>query len=188
MIIVGSTSPAFSAKAIVQGEIKTVTEKDFANRYVLFFFYALDFSFVCPSEMHALQENLAEFGKREVEVVGISVDTIYTHFAWLNTPRAQSGGQGITFTLIADTSQHLSKAYGVFDEREGLALRGAFVVDRNNIIQYGALNTLAFARSISELLRVVDAIQFVEKYGEVCPANWQPGHEGIKEPLIFKAA
>ena len=175
MIIVGSRSPDFTAEAIVHGVAGIVSLEQYRGQYVLLFFYPADFSFVCPSELHALQRHLPEFHDRHVEVLGVSVDSIHTHLAWLATPVSEGGIAGTTFTLISDTSQRLSRAYGVLDEASGAAFRGVFIIDREGIVQYGSLNTLAFGRSIQELLRVIDGIQFTERHGHVCPANWTPG-------------
>ena len=179
MIIVGSRSPDFTADAVVGGVAGTVSLQQYRGKYVLLFFYPADFSYVCPSELHALQRHLPEFHDRNVEVVAVSVDSVHTHMAWLATPPSEGGIGGTTFTLVSDTNQRLSRAYGVLDEASGAAFRGVFIIDREGIVQYGSLNTLAFGRSIQELLRVIDAVQYTESHGQVCPANWTPDEPGL---------
>lgn len=178
--IIGKRSPEFVADAICQGSLVRLNSLDYYGQYVLFFFYSSDFSVICPTEMYALQEALPEFKKRNVEVVGISVDPIETHLAWLRTPRSQGGVEGITFTLISDVQKKISKAYCILDVEKGYSLRGAFVVDKLGIVQYGSVNTFEIGRSIPDLLRTIDAIQFTETHRELCPVNWQPGQDTIK--------
>ena len=175
MIIVGTQAPDFTAEAVVDGEIADITLSRLAGRYVLLFFYPLDFSFVCPSELHSLQRALTEFQRRDVEVLGISVDSVFTHRAFLQAPKSTGGISGITFSLVSDISHRISRSFGVLAERESVALRATFVLDKEGIVQYGSVNTLDFGRSIGELLRVVDGIQFAETHGGLCPTNWQPG-------------
>jgi len=179
--------PPFSTRAIVNKSIVTLSNIDFIGHYSLFFFYAMDFSFVCPSEIHALQDNLAEFKKRDVKVVGISVDSVYTHMAWVETPREKGGVKGISFPLLSDSTQEMSSQFGVLDQSEGISLRASFIADPEGIIQYASVNTIAIGRSIKELLRVTDAIQFSKEHGQVCPANWKPGSKALKEiPTEFE--
>ncbi len=178
-LIVGKQSPEFLAEAVVDGQVVKINSLDFYGSYVLFFFYESDFSFVCPTEMHALQAALPEFAKRNVKIIGVSVDSVQTHLAWLAVPRDKGGIQGITFTLLSDVTRKLSRAYGVYDEVNGVSLRGTFFADKLGIVQYGAVNSLSVGRNIDELLRVIDAIQFTEKYGELCPIDWQLGDPAI---------
>lgn len=177
--IIGRRSPEFSAQAMIGGKVASVTSVDLLGNYVLLFFYPNDFSFVCPTEMHSLQDNLHEFRKRRVDVIAVSVDSIETHRAWLSLPRAQGGIEGITFTIVADARKELSRAYCVLDERSGTALRGVFLLDRDSLVQYGAVNNLDVGRSVAELLRVIDAFQYTEKHGEMCPVDWTPGTPGV---------
>lgn len=177
--IVGKRSLEFVADAIYRGNIVRLNSLDYYGKYILFFFYSADFSVICPTEMHALQDALPEFQKRNVEVVGVSVDPIQTHRAWLATPRSQGGIEGITFTLISDVQKQISRAYRILNEEKGYCLRGTFIVDKLGIVQYGAVNTFEIGRNITELLRIVDAIQFVEVHGELCPVDWQAGQSGI---------
>jgi len=180
MVCVGKSAPDFCCDAVIDSQIKKVTLKDFGDKYKLIFFYPLDFTFVCPTELHALQENKHEFEKRNTQVIGVSVDSPFSHLAWLEQPKNKGGICGVNFPLIADINKCMAKSYGVLNEEEGVALRGAFLLDKNNIVQYAAINNLPLGRSISELLRIVDALQHVEKAGEVCPANWTSGARAMK--------
>ena len=178
--IIGKRSPEFVADAIVNGEIQRINSLDFYGKYVLFFFYESDFSFVCPTEMLALQEKTAEFKKRSVEIVAASVDSIQSHAAWLKTPQEKGGIAGVTFIMLSDVHKTLSKAYCILDEKTGRSLRGTFFADPAGIVQYGAVYNYAIGRNIDELIRVIDAIQFTEKHGELCPMDWQQGQSTIK--------
>lgn len=170
----GTPAPAFFAHAIKNGKVTTISEKDLLGKYSLLFFYALDFSFVCPGELHALEDNAAEFEKRNTEIYAISIDSIYTHSKWLEKPRSESGILGTSFTLVSDIAQKMAHAFEVLDHEQGFTLRASFVLDENNIIQYAQANSFAFGRSVKELLRVIDAIQYVHTTGEFCPVNWMP--------------
>lgn len=172
MLLIGSKIPGFTATAVRKNEEITITDKDLLGHYSLLFFYGLDFSFICPGEILALDKNLPEFAKRNTDVIAISVDSIYTHKHWLSTPRSQMGIEGANLTLISDMSQKLSRGMQVFDEELGHSLRSTFIIDEDNIIQYGSSNLFAFGRSIVEILRVIDAIQFVKTTGGNCPLNW----------------
>lgn len=180
MIIIGKPCPPFSAPAVVNLEIKTLTEQNLKGHYTLLFFYAVDFSAVCPTEIYSLQKYLEEFKKRNVEIICISVDSIYTHLAWLKTPKSNGGIEGTTFTLLSDLAQTISKSFGVFDESQGLSYRGTFLLDENLIIRYGAVNNMAFGRSTQEILRTIDAIIYTRTNKMACPANWKAGQAGIK--------
>lgn len=179
MIIIGKKSPEFSLSAIQIDKELTVSDKDLLGSYTVLFFYALDFSFICPSEVLALQSKLPDFKERKTNVYGISVDSINTHRRWLATSKQTAGAHGVMYPLISDIPQVLSKGYGVFDHTEGFSLRATFILDEENIIQYGAVNTLAFGRSIDEILRTLDAIQHTKVNGVSCPANWHKGDTAI---------
>ncbi len=185
MIIIGKKCPSFSASGVIHNEIKKITDADFAGHYTLLFFYAVDFSAVCPSEVYALQEKIEEFKKRNVTIVAISVDSIYTHMAWLRWPREKGGIQGVEFALVSDATHELSKMFGVFDYEQALSFRGTFLIDENLIVQYGSVNNMAFGRSTGEILRTIDAIQFAATHGVSCPANWQPGADTLASPLKY---
>ena len=180
MIKIGTQAPAFSCDAIVNNHTKRVSLSDFDGMYKILFFYPLDFTFVCPTELHALQENLSEFKKRGVEVLAISVDSAHAHLAWLNTPKNKGGIEGVSYPLLADITKSIARDYEVLNEQAGVAFRGTFLIDKNNVIQYAAVNNLSLGRSIAELLRIVDALMHVEKAGEVCPANWVSGQKAMK--------
>lgn len=179
MVTVGKKAPQFTAQAVVNEEIKEISLSDYPDFYKVIIFYPLDFTFVCPTELHALQNKLQEFAKRNVLVVAISVDSVYSHLAWLSTPKSKGGIQGIQYPLISDLHKEIATAYGVLDE-SGVALRGTFILDRENIVQCAMINNLPLGRNVDEILRLVDAMQHVEKHGDVCPANWMEGQEAMQ--------
>jgi len=180
MVLIGQQAPAFSCEAVIDGTIKRVSLADFADQYKLLFFYPLNFTFVCPTELHAMQEHLADFNARNTQVLAVSVDSVYSHLSWLNTPKQQGGIQGVTFPLLSDLNKTVAREYGVLNDQAGVALRGVFLLDKTNTVQHASINNLALGRNMSELVRLVDALKHVESYGEVCPANWQAGKKGMK--------
>ncbi|HNA62647.1 MAG TPA: peroxiredoxin [Rhabdochlamydiaceae bacterium] len=180
-MIVGQKAPEFRAKAVVAGEIVTdFSLRDYLGKYIIFFFYPLDFTFVCPTELHAFQEALKNFEQREAQVVGCSVDSAHSHFAWLNTPKAKGGIQGVTYPLVADLNKTIAKDYQVLKEDEGIAYRGLFLIDKKGIVRHQVINDLPLGRSVDEALRMLDALIFYETHGEVCPANWKAGDKSMK--------
>lgn len=181
-VLVGRQAPEFDLEAVVDGGkfIDSCKLSDFRGKYVVLFFYPLDFTFVCPTELHAFQSRLQEFSHKNVEVLGCSVDSKFSHHAWLNTPRSQGGIQGVTFPLLSDINKEASKAYDVLAEKEGVAYRGLFLIDREGIVRYQVVNDLGLGRNVEEVLRMVEALQFTEEFGEVCPANWQKGERAMK--------
>lgn len=188
VLYIGKMAPDFSCDAVIKNTVKRYHLYGSPYRYKLLFFYPLDFTFVCPTELHALQDHLALFEEREVEVLGISVDSVYSHLAWLETPKNKGGIQGVQFPLLADITKSIARQYGVLNEDAGVAVRGVFLIDKDNVIQYASLHNLSIGRSSIELLRVVDALKHVEEFGEVCPANWhndqkalKPSSEGLRE-------
>lgn len=194
--LVGKKAPSFTAAAVVNGGeiVKDFSlDKYIGKNHVVFFFYPKDFTFVCPSELHAFQSKLAEFEKRGVKVVACSTDTEESHWGWLQVPKNKGGIEGITYPIVADTAKTISDAYGVlfgeYDyDSEGnmvatgpmIAFRGLYLIDKNGIVQHQLINNLPLGRNVDEALRMVDALQFVEENGEVCPANWHKGEEGMK--------
>jgi peroxiredoxin 2/4 len=176
-VLVGRKAPDFDVAAVVNGSqfVDSCKLSDFKGKYVVLFFYPLDFTFVCPTELHAFQEKLQEFRDRNVELIGCSVDSKFSHFAWLNTPRSQGGIKGVTYTLLSDLNKTVSADYDVLLEGAGIALRGLFLIDKEGVVQHQVVNHLALGRNIDEVLRLVDALQFTEEHGEVCPANWNKG-------------
>ena len=180
-VLVGKKAPQFVADAVVNGQIvEGFNSEDYAGKYQVIFFYPLDFTFVCPTELHAFQEKLAEFEKRGVQVMGISVDSAFSHLAWVNTPKVQGGIEGVKYPLIADLNKTISADYDVLVEGAGIAYRGLFLVDKEGIVRHQVINDLPLGRNIDEALRMVDALQFVEEHGEVCPANWHEGEKTMK--------
>ena len=181
-VLVGRQAPDFTSAAVLgNGEIV----EDFnlydakKNKYALIFFYPLDFTFVCPSELIALDHKMEEFTSRNVEVIGVSIDSQFTHNAWRNTPVNKGGIGEVKYTLAADVNHNICRSYGVEHPEAGVAFRGAFIIDKDNIVRSQIVNDLPIGRNMNELLRVVDALQFHEEHGEVCPANWNKGDEGM---------
>ncbi len=182
-VLVGHKAPDFCTAAVLaNGEIA----KDFhlskvgQGKYVILFFYPLDFTFVCPSELIALNNRIAEFAKRNVEVIAISIDSQFTHHAWRNTPIEKGGIGPVKFPLVADINNSISKAYGVEHPDAEVALRGTFLIDKQGMVRSQIVNDLPLGRNIDELIRLVDALEFHETHGEVCPAGWNKGDIGIK--------
>ncbi len=174
-------APDFTAQAVMpEGSIKELKLSDYRGNYVVLFFYPLDFTFVCPTEIIAFSDRIEEFKERNTEVIGVSVDSVYTHTAWRNTPRKKGGIGEITYPLVADLNKRIARSYGVLLEEAGIALRGLFVLDRDGVVRHITVNDLPIGRNVDEVLRVIDAVQFYEKHGEVCPANWEKGKEGMK--------
>ncbi len=179
-VLVNKPAPDFEAQAVVDGQFKTLKLSDYKGKYVALFFYPLDFTFVCPTELHAFQDKYAEFEKRNVEVIGVSVDSHYSHFAWLNTPKKQGGIEGVKYPIVADITKNISKEYDVLLEDAGVALRGFFLIDKDGVVQHQVVNNLPLGRNVDEAIRMVDALQFFEANGEVCPANWSKGDKSMK--------
>lgn len=180
-VLVGKSAPEFTAKAVVEQKIiDNFSLSDLKGKYVIFFFYPLDFTFVCPTELHAFQEKADEFKKRDAHVVGCSVDSAFSHLAWLSTPKTKGGIQGVKYPIVADLTKEISKNYDVLKEDEGIAYRGLFLIDKEGVVRHQIVNDLPLGRSIDEALRMLDSLIFFEKHGEVCPANWQQGKKALK--------
>jgi peroxiredoxin (alkyl hydroperoxide reductase subunit C) len=180
-VLVGKKAPEFKLKAVVKGKIvPDYSLSSLTGRYVILFFYPLDFTFVCPTEIHAFQERLEDFKKRETDVIGCSVDSCFSHVAWLTTPRHRGGIEGVEFPILSDIKKEVARAYDVLKEDEGIAYRGLFLIDKVGVVRHQIVNDLHLGRSIEEALRMVDALIFSEKHGEVCPANWQQGKKALK--------
>ncbi len=205
MVLVGKKAPHFTAKA-VKGEaiIENFTLEQFeGKKYVLLFFYPKDFTFVCPTELHRFQEELAEFEARDVQVIGCSTDSEFSHWAWVNTPKNQGGIQGVTYPLVADINKTIAADYDVLAgeyledeygnvevEGEMVSYRGLFLIDKEGIVRHQVVNDMPLGRSVREALRTVDALQHFEQHGEVCPMDWQkgddamtPDHKGVSNYL-----
>jgi peroxiredoxin (alkyl hydroperoxide reductase subunit C) len=178
--LVGKKAPYFEAEAVIGSEFKKINLNDFKGKYICLFFYPLDFTFVCPTELHAFSDKLEEFKKRNCEVIGCSIDSQYSHLAWINTPRAKGGIEGVKYPILADIHKTIARSYGTLFEDAGVAFRGMFLIDKNQVVQQVVINNLPLGRNVEEALRVLDAIQFHEEHGEVCPANWTKGQKGMK--------
>lgn len=176
---VGQPAPDFSATAVYDMEFKTVKLSDYrGKKYVVLFFYPLDFTFVCPTEITAFSDRYDNFAKLDTEILGVSVDSEYSHLAWIQTDRKAGGVGELRYPLVSDLKKEISAAYNVLDPEAGVALRGLFIIDKEGIIQHATINNLAFGRSVDETLRTLQAIQYVQSHpDEVCPANWQPGQK-----------
>jgi peroxiredoxin 2/4 len=180
-VLVGKKAPDFKTKAVVGGNIvNDFSLIHFKGKYVILFFYPLDFTFVCPTELHAFQEKLEEFEKRNAQVIACSVDSSYSHYAWLNTPKSKGGIQGVDYPIVADLNKTIAKDYDVLIPEEGIAYRGLFLIDREGTVRHQVVNDLPLGRSVDEALRILDALIYFEKHGEVCPANWQHGKKSFK--------
>jgi peroxiredoxin 2/4 len=177
---VSQKAPDFSAEAYVNGEFKKVSLADYKGKKVVLFFYPLDFTFVCPTEILAFSDRLAEFKKRDTEVIGVSVDSQFTHKAWADTERAEGGIKGVNYPLLSDINKTIARDYGVLLEDAGIALRGLFMINKEGVLKHATINHLDLGRNIDEVLRLLDAVDHTEKYGEVCPANWKSGEKAMK--------
>ena len=195
-VLVGKNAPSFSTSAVINGNeiVENFSLDQYkGKKYVIFFFYPADFTFVCPTELIAFQEAIAEFEKRDVAIVGASTDSAFSHWKWLQTEQNDGGIKGVKYPIISDQSLMISKNYDVLagafdydDEGEDIfvgapqAYRGLFLIDKDGVVRHQVVNDMPLGRSIEEAIRVVDALQFTEEYGEVCPANWKKGKEGLK--------
>ncbi len=194
MSLVGKKAPDFKAVAVVNGGEfqENFSLEQFKGQKVVFFFYPLDFTFVCPTEIIAFQEQIEEFKKRNTAVVGCSIDSQFSHWAWLNTPQEKGGIQGVKYPLVADLDKTISMKYNVLGgeyvidengemafEGEPVAFRGLFLIDEDGVVQHELVNNLGLGRSVKEVLRLIDALTHLQKYGEVCPANWEEGQEAL---------
>jgi len=194
-VLVGKKAPQFSAKAVVNGhavEDNFSLEQYEGKKNVILFFYPKDFTFVCPTELHAFQEKLSDFESRNTAVVAVSTDTEMSHWGWLQMEKSQGGIKGVTYPVVADTNKTISKNYDVLtgdyfinenDELEAdaelIAYRGLFLIDKKGIVQHQVVNNLPLGRNVDEAIRMIDALTFFEENGEVCPANWSKGKEGM---------
>jgi alkyl hydroperoxide reductase subunit AhpC len=179
-VLVQQSAPDFKAQAVMaDGSFKSVSLSDYKNKYVLLFFWPLDFTFVCPTEIIAFSDRAEEFEKLGVQIIGVSVDSHYTHLAWRNTARTDGGLGQINYPMVADLNKEISRAYDVLLPG-GIALRGLFLIDKEGKVRHQVVNDLPLGRSVDEALRMVQALQYFEANGEVCPANWKAGARTIK--------
>ena len=195
-VLVGKKAPVFNSKAVVNGGeiVENFSLEQFVGeKYVVFFFYPADFTFVCPTELLAFQDKAAEFAALDTVVIGASTDSEFSHWKWLQTPQNQGGIQGVTYPLVVDQNLTISKNYDVligsdeYDEEgnesfvgEPKAYRGLFLIDKQGVVRHQLVNDLPLGRNVDEVLRLIDALQFTEEYGEVCPANWKKGDKSLK--------
>ena len=177
--LVTREAPDFTATAVTaDNQFAELTLSDYRGQYVILYFYPLDFTFVCPSEIIAFNKKLAEFEKRNTQVIGVSIDSEFSHFAWKNTEPKNGGIGNIQYPLVSDIKKEISNSYGVlFDD--AVALRGLFLIDKEGIVRHCVVNDLPLGRNVDEAIRMIDALQFFEAHGDVCPANWKPGEEGM---------
>ena len=181
-VLVNRAAPDFVAPAVLaDGSIVDAFDSSsLRGRYVVMFFWPLDFTFVCPSEIIAHNNRMDKFRALGVEVVGVSIDSQFTHFAWRNTPVEQGGIGPVDFTMVADVRHEITRAYGI-EHEDGVALRASFLIDRAGIVQHQVVNNLALGREVDEMIRLIEALQFTEEHGEVCPAGWRKGQKGMQE-------
>ncbi|MFA6580903.1 MAG: peroxiredoxin [Paludibacter sp.] len=195
-VLVGKKAPVFNSKAVVNGNeiVENYSLEQFVGeKYVVFFFYPADFTFVCPTELIAFQDKAAEFAARNTVLIGASTDSAFSHWKWLQTAQKEGGIKGVTYPIVADQTLQISKAYDVlagseeYDEEgnetfvgEAQAYRGLFLIDKNGVVRHQVVNDMPLGRSVDEVLRMIDALQFTEEFGEVCPANWKKGDKSLK--------
>lgn len=181
-VLVGKQAPDFTAAAVLaDGSIASdFSLSDYKGKYVVLFFYPLDFTFVCPTELIAFSRRIKEFEDRDVQVIGCSIDSQFTHVAWRNTPITEGGIGPVAYPLVADVKHQICKAYDVEFEEDGVAFRGSFLIGKEGKVHHQVVNDLPLGRNVDEMLRMIDALQFTEKFGEVCPAGWNKGDDGMK--------
>ncbi len=184
MAFIGRSVPEITTKAVVDGQIQEgFTLKQFIGKKIVLFFYPLDFTFVCPTELIAFEKARSEFEERGCQVIGCSIDSCYTHLAWLSTPVEKGGIEGVNYPLIGDVTKDVCEKFNVLVPSEGIAYRALFLIDERQIIRHMLINDLPLGRSVDEVLRMVDALTFFQKNGEVCPANWKNGKKGMVATL-----
>ena len=185
---VGQPAPEFTATAVVDQEFKDIKLSAYRGRYVVLFFYPLDFTFVCPTEITAFSDRHQDFSAIGTEILGVSVDSAFSHLAWIQSDRKSGGVGDLNYPLVSDIKKEISVAYNVLDSNEGVALRGLFIIDKDGVIQHSTVNNLSFGRSVDETLRTLQAIQYVQSHpDEVCPAGWQPGDKTMNpDPVKSK--
>lgn len=181
MVLVNQPAPDFTAAAVMPNG--TINERfrlsDLHGNYIVLFFWPMDFTFVCPSEIIAHDNRFDEFKQRGADIVGVSIDSPYVHYAWRETPRDKGGIGRVRFPIVADVRHEIARAYGI-EHADGVALRASFLIDRDGVVQHQVINNLSLGREVDEMLRMLDALQFCEEHGEVCPAGWKKGDEGMK--------
>lgn len=181
MSIIGKPAPHFSGEAAKEGEIVNISLEDYKGKWLVLFFYPLDFTFVCPTEVVSFSDRASEFNALGAEILGVSVDSVHTHLAWMRTPRSQAGVGDLNYPLFSDLNKEVAQAYDVLDG--DVALRGVFIIDPDGMVQSGTVNNLPVGRNLDEVLRTLQGYQFVKSSGDVCPANWQQGDAGMAATL-----
>ncbi|XP_072975451.1 2-Cys peroxiredoxin BAS1, chloroplastic-like [Typha angustifolia] len=187
--LVGNLAPDFEAEAVFDQEFIKVKLSDYiGKKYVILFFYPLDFTFVCPTEITAFSDRYSDFEKLNTEILGVSIDSVFSHLAWVQTDRKSGGLGDLKYPLISDVTKSISKSFGVLIPDQGIALRGLFIIDKEGVIQHSTINNLAIGRSVDETMRTLQALQYVqENPDEVCPAGWKPGEKSMKpDPKLSK--
>lgn len=186
MSLVTKEAPLFSAEAVVGKDFQNVKLEDYRGKWVVLFFYPLDFTFVCPTEITALSDAYDEFKKRNTEIIGVSTDSKFSHLAWINTPREEGGLGELNYPLVSDFTKEISEKYGVL-LLGGMALRATFIIDPDGKVQFELIHDLGIGRNVKEILRNIDALQYVREHGEVCPAGWEPGKDTMTpDPVKMK--
>ncbi len=178
--LVGNKAPEFAADAVVNGEFKSISSNDYKGKWKVLLFYPLDFTFVCPTEITAYSDAVSKFKDLNCEVFAISTDSKFSHLAWVKQPRNDGGLGEVKFPIIADFNKTIARDYEVLIEAAGIALRGLFLIDDKDVIQHSTINNLSVGRNVDETLRLLEAYQYTQKHGEVCPANWSKGKATIK--------
>ncbi|MBL7666098.1 MAG: peroxiredoxin [Bacteriovoracaceae bacterium] len=178
--LVGNKAPNFKAGALVNGAEKQLSLEDYKGKWKILFFYPLDFTFVCPTEIIAFSDAVSKFKEVNCEIIGCSVDSFFSHLAWTQVPRNKGGLGEIKYPILADLNKTIARDYQVLMEDAGIALRGLFIIDNNDVIQHSTINNLSVGRSVDETLRLVKAYQYTAKHGEVCPAGWNEGDATMK--------
>jgi peroxiredoxin 2/4 len=180
MAMIGQPEPAWKAPAYVKGEQKMLSNEDFRGKWHVLYWYPLDFTFVCPTEILAFSDRVGEFRKLNAEVFGVSVDSKFSHLAWTEKKREEGGIFGLAYPLLEDLKKEIAASFQVLAEGGAIALRGLFIIDPDGIVQHATINANAVGRSVDETLRVLQAFQYVKEHGEVCPADWKPGRKTMK--------
>ncbi|CAG9462785.1 unnamed protein product [Pedinophyceae sp. YPF-701] len=186
-VTIGKPAPSFEATALVDGKITKVSLEQFSGKYVVLFFYPADWTFICPTEIHAFSDRIQEFKDINCEVLGCSVDNVHSHLHWAQTPRNKGGLGGCTFPLLSDITKSIAQDYGClvdFGDDAGLALRALYIISPTGVVRQATVNDMPVGRSIDETLRLVRAFQFTDEHGEVCPANWTPGAKTMKDDPV----
>ncbi|RCH86468.1 Peroxiredoxin-1 [Rhizopus azygosporus] len=173
-------APPFRAPAVVDGNFKDISLQDYQGRYLVFFWYPMDFTFVCPTEIIAFSDRIEEFRGLNCDVIAASCDSEYSHLAWINTERKKGGLGKMNIPILADKTKEIAKMYGIYIEEQGITLRGLFIIDPRGIVRQITINDLPVGRSVDETLRLLEAFRYTDEHGEVCPANWQKGDKAIK--------